>query len=220
MYGRTCPQIVRLGFLGFFLGSLTGCPGLPRQAEPSLSVPVSAYPESQAVVFPAAEIQTASEVQYQVCRDLPDWRRPPIAVQREALSSNPRYGESLDDEPLAGLFEKFWNESVVVFATYGLSARVEPVYLSGVWTTADALEGCYGSSVTEAINQGQLAEMWLIDHQILEMTWRGDHYEVVVQRRAGGFQLIQFERAEADETLPVVVMTANGVEMTAASGDW
>lgn len=164
--------------------------------------------------------QNALAVSFQVCQNLPDWDRPEWSTQLTELQQNPRYGENLNQEPLKSLSEKFWNQSIITFTTYGLSARVEPIYLSGLWTAMEAIESCYDTSLTEAINRGQLAEIWLFGHRVLDIEWVNGQYSVTVESSESGLQLVLFERVETSTLLPIVVTSVNGSAMAVASGDW
>ncbi|NEQ44054.1 MAG: hypothetical protein F6K00_11055 [Leptolyngbya sp. SIOISBB] len=159
-------------------------------------------------------------VNHDVCGALPEWERLSLDAQTTALIENPRYGEALAVEPLKSLFEKFWQESLITFTTYGLSARTEPVYLSGVWTGIEAMSACYEGDRPAAINAGTLAEMWLIGYQIADFVWTGETYQVTVEPTTAGLRFIQFERLENEDTLPLVVLESGGGTLTVASGDW
>lgn len=210
---------IQLGIISTIIG-LSGCPQ-GRQSALSNQTPPSAIPIAQTAIAPGSPINTESQpVSFEVCSNLPDWERPDLDAQTETLTSNPRYSDSLDVEPLQSLSEKFWHESIITFTTYGLSARTEPVNLSGVWTVIDAMDPCYEGDRPEAINQGQLGEIWLIGHRIITIEWLGDQYKVVVEPTQKGLQAIQFDRLEASETLPITVVEADGTEVTVASGDW
>ena len=118
--------------LGF---GLTGCPDTLDTGRYS--------PESPAI--PVAEITSPSivpaagqSVSYEICADLTTWMRPELTVQQQTILQDPRYGQALEQDSLSSLSEQFWTQSIISFTTYGLSARVEPLNLSGVWTaTAD-----------------------------------------------------------------------------------
>ena len=210
-----------VGTLGLILSSLglAGCP-LSRSladAVPSVqeAIPL-AQPTSTETAIGNSPPQT---VPHEICGAMPDWERLSLEDQTAALMANPRYGEALETEPLKSLFEKFWNESLITFTTYGLSARTEPVYLSGVWTEIDAMSACYEGDRPAAINAGTLAEMWLIGYQIVEFVWTGETYQVTVEPTTG-LRFIQFERLEDEDTLSMVVLESDGDPLTVASGDW
>ncbi len=210
-----------VGTLGLILSSLglAGCP-LSRSladAVPSVqeAIPL-AQPTSTETAIANSPPQT---VPHEICGAMPDWERLSLEDQTAALMANPRYGEALETEPLKSLFEKFWNESLITFTTYGLSARTEPVYLSGVWTEIDAMSACYEGDRPAAINAGTLAEMWLIGYQIVEFVWTGETYQVTVEPTTG-LRFIQFERLEDEDTLSMVVLESDGDPLTVASGDW
>ncbi|MBE7381698.1 MAG: hypothetical protein F6J95_009850 [Leptolyngbya sp. SIO1E4] len=213
-------QTLKLATVGLVMLGLSGC---PEPSSPTLSHPVSAteaIPVAQAATSPAVGGDAGPQsVNFEVCGYLPDWERPDLETQTAELNNNPRYAGELDEDPLKSLSEKFWNEFIFTFTTYGLSARVEPTYLSGVWTAIDGMEACHGGDRPEAINQGQWAEMWLIGHQVLSIEWSGDHYQITVESTPRGLQFVQFERFETNGTLPIVVVEINGTEVAAISGD-
>jgi len=207
--------LVMLGAVG-----LSGCPQVPPLAA-TQSAPEAAIPVKQnAATDTAIADYPPAVVSYEVCGEIADWERLSLAEQTSALMENPRYGAELETEPLQELFEKFWNESLITFTTYGLSARTEPVELSGVWTGIDAMSACYEGDRPTAINAGELAEMWLIGYQVVDFVWTGDRYQITVEPTTTGLRFIQFERLEAEAALPLVVLETNGAELTVASGDW
>lgn len=207
--------LLALGTLG-----LSGCPQSASlgDAQPSaeMAIPVR---QTKSLDTAIADYPPTS-VSYEVCGELPNWERLSLAEQTAALRENPRYGADLATAPLKGLFEKFWHESLITFTTYGLSARTEPVYLSGVWTGIEAMSACYEGDRPAAINAGELAEMWLIGYRLVDIVWTGERYEVTVEPTSTGLRFIQFERVEAQEALPVAVIHPNGEELAVASGDW
>lgn len=210
----------QLVILGLVTLSLSGCPQAQHAAFSNQATsPV--MPVSQAAIAPSTLVETEHQVvAFDVCSNIPDWERPDWATQMATLESNPRYSGGLDEEPLQSLSEKFWNESVITFTTYGLSARTEPIYFSGVWTAIEAMDTCYEGDRPDAINQGQLAEVWLIGHRIVSIEWSGDQYQITVEPTSQGLQSVQFERLEALETLPIMVVETDGTEVAFASGDW
>ncbi|NER81652.1 MAG: hypothetical protein F6K42_19230 [Leptolyngbya sp. SIO1D8] len=214
-------QILKLGALSLATFVLTGCPETQTSILPETdSTP--AIPVAQAAIAPTSTINglEPQAVSFEVCGNLPDWQRPDLETQTAELNQNPRYIDALSEEPLSSLFEKFWNESIITFTTYGLSARVEPIYLSGVWTGIEAMETCYEGDRPDAINQGQLAEIWLIGHRIINIDWSGDQYQILVEPTSQGLQFVQFDRVENNTALPILVLETDGAEMAVTSGDW
>lgn len=200
---------------------LYGCPQGQTQA---LSKHATTEVHSPSLVQPVATTVSPRQpetVAFTVCAHLPDWQRPNAALQTAALNDQPRYGgEQIDQVPMNSLSEKFWHGSVITFTTYGLSARMEPLYLSGVWTAMEAIDPCYEGDFPVAINQNQSAELWLIGYRLTDIQWSGDQYQVSVEAVSRGLQVIQFERTESESTLPVVVITSDGSTLEVASGDW
>ncbi|HEY9888068.1 MAG TPA: hypothetical protein V6D02_06680 [Candidatus Obscuribacterales bacterium] len=213
-------QNISLGIVGVGITGLLGCPQLvagnsaPASDPEAVTVIQANAPETAIADF------TPRTVAFEVCGEIPDWQRPTLADQTRTLTQNPRYGSALEEEPLKSLFDKFWQESIITFTTYGLSARTEPIELSGIGTGIDAMEACYGGDRPEAINQGTLGEVWLMGHRMVAMTWTGTEYLVTVENTDAGLQFVQFERFEAATSLPLIVVASDGREVAVASGDW
>lgn len=212
-------QLKRLGIVMLGGYVISGCPS-PTSGMASHSLP----PESvaQAAEEGAVEegVEAGSEVAFEICADVADWQRPSEAEQAKQLGADPRYGEALSGDPLKDVSNQFWNHQVISFTTYGLSARMEPVNLSGLWTVADDLWGCYEGDAAEAINQGDRAETWLLNHRVSDLAWQGDRYIMTVEPAATGVQVVQFDRVDELASLPLEVVTANGEAVDVVSGDW
>jgi hypothetical protein len=212
-------RAVELGAVCLSIVGLYGCPDTQNSIESTSHSEVIPVVQPKSTDTAVVDFPTQS-VPYDVCGEIVDWQRLDLAEQTAELQTNPRYGEALSEEPLKGLFEKFWNESIITFTTYGLSARTEPVFLSGVWTGIEAMDACYEGDRPAAINQGDLAEVWLIGYRITDITWTGSTYQIQVDETSLGLQFVQFERSERNESLPIVILENNGDELTFASGDW
>jgi hypothetical protein len=132
----------------------------------------------------------------------------------------PRYGAALAEEPLAEVVKAWWSHQVFSFTTYGLSARTDPLYLSGIWTAMDDTWNCYNGEQPERINNGDLAEVWLIHHQLLGLQWQDNQYVMLVEPTPSGLQLLQFPRREQNQSLPLTLVTAAGEVLAVMAGDW
>ncbi|HIK44638.1 MAG TPA: hypothetical protein IGR64_07080 [Leptolyngbyaceae cyanobacterium M65_K2018_010] len=161
-----------------------------------------------------------SEMTVDICLNLPDWQRPPNHVQQKQLQTMDRYRFALQDEPLVSLAKDWWSHEVFSFTTYGLSARTDPLYLSGLWTAIEATWTCYDGSQPEQINDGDLAEVWLINHRLVSLQWQESQYLMVVEPGQAGLQLIQFPRREREQPLPLSLITVTGEALAVMSGDW
>lgn len=155
-----------------------------------------------------------------ICVSLPDWQRPSENAQLKQLESMPRYGVDLQSDPLAEMAKTWWNHEFFSFTTYGLSARTDPLYLSGVWTAVDDTWDCYSGDQPEQINRGELAEMWLLNHRLVNLEWQDGQYLVTVEPVGSGLQLVQFPRQETSQGLPLNVVTTTGQTLAVMSGDW
>ncbi|MBD1914515.1 MULTISPECIES: hypothetical protein [Cyanophyceae] len=155
-----------------------------------------------------------------ICANLPQWERPSAIAQSKQLEAIPYYGEILDTDPMVELAKAWWSHEIFVFTTYGLSARTDPLYLSGVWTAMDDMWDCYSGDQPEQINQGELAEMWLLHHRLVDLEWQDNQYLVTVEPIGTGLQLVQFPRRESGQTLPLSIVSTTGQALAVMSGDW
>lgn len=156
-----------------------------------------------------------------VCSAAADWRRPSQDQQQKQLADDERYSDLLEDKDFQQLANQFWQYDVLSFTTYGLSARMEPVNLSGLWSVADDVwNNCYSHDEGTAINNGTLAEAWLMHHQIVDLQWQDDQYVMVVEPNNRGMQVVQFARRESEVDLPLTVVTSQGAIIDHHSADW
>lgn len=162
----------------------------------------------------------SSAVTYEVCADVENWQRPSEATQAKRLGEDARYGDALQTGSLKAASTQFWDHSVVSFTTYGLSARMEPENLSGVWTAADEMATCYAPDDTTAINEGDRAETWLLNQRISNLEWTGDRYIMTVEPAPSGLQVVQFDRTDKLASLPLEVVDAGGESIDVMAGDW
>ncbi|MEL7353382.1 MAG: hypothetical protein AAF171_13480 [Cyanobacteria bacterium P01_A01_bin.116] len=168
----------------------------------------------------AADTASDNAVAFEICAAVETWQRPSDAEQSKQLSADPRYGEALNDSPLKAASNQFWSHEAVSFTTYGLSARMEPEMLAGLWTVSDKLAGCYGAESTMAINEGDRAETWLLNKQITSLGWEDDRYIMTVESAPTGMQIVQFDRVDQLASLPLEIVTENGTSVDVISGDW
>lgn len=156
-----------------------------------------------------------------VCSEAVDWQRPDPDEQQKQLVTDERYSSLLQDKDFQQLADQFWQHDVLSFTTYGLSARMEPINLSGLWSVADDVwANCYSHDEGSAINDGSLAETWLMHHRVVDLQWQDDHYVMVVEPDSQGMQVVQFARREAEAELPLRVITSQGAIVEHHSADW
>ncbi|PSR15000.1 hypothetical protein C8255_23475 [filamentous cyanobacterium CCP3] len=166
------------------------------------------------------QTQAGEAIAADICVNLPDWQRPSDLAQMKQLEAMPTYGAALQSDPLAEMVKTWWNHQIFSFTTYGLSARTDPLYLSGVWTAIDNTWDCYSANQPEQINQGKLAEIWLLHHRLVELVWQDDQYLATVEPTDTGLQLVQFPRRESSQGLPLNIVTTTGQALAVMSGDW
>ncbi len=155
----------------------------------------------------------ATDISFEICSESETWERPSETEQIRQLQSQPRYGSELNREPLKSLSQTFWNQNIFSFKSYGLSARQEPIYLSGLWTIVETIWNCYDANRIAKLNSGESAEVWVLLHRVVSIKWTGDRYVMVVKPTTRGVQLIQFSRKERQASLPLQVITDSGKEL-------
>lgn len=163
--------------------------------------------------------QPVTEIPFKVCGEAQNWVRPAKADQLRKLQSLPRYVNDPHSRPLQSLSQRFWQQDVFSFTQYGLSLRVEPVYLSGLWTVEDTLWKCYTPTNVTQINTGKTAEVWVLSHRVTRLQWTGEQYVMTVQPARAGVQFIQFPRRESRSSLPLKVITEKGTKLTVVAGN-
>ena len=206
----------RLGIVMLGAYAIAGCSS-PTSSSPSASNTLTQEAVAQAV-DDGTEVE--SSIAFEICAEVADWERPSDAEQYKQTGSDARYGEALGDDSLKTASSQFWTYQVISFTTYGLSARMEPVNLSGLWTVADDLWNCYEDETIVAINQGDRAETWLLNHRVRDLAWQGDRYVMTVEPASTGMQVVLFDRVDEMAALPLEVVTVTGETVAVMSGDW
>lgn len=168
----------------------------------------------------APQQELSNAIATDVCLSLPNWQRPSELAQTKQLETMARYGVALHSDPLAEMAKTWWSHEVFSFTTYGLSARTDPLYLSGVWTAIDDTWDCYSGDQPEQINRGELAEIWLLHHRFVGLEWQDDQYVATVEPVESGLQLVQFARRESSQSLPLSIITTTGQVLAVLPGDW
>ena len=161
-----------------------------------------------------------SPVEFETCAAVEDWQRPSADEQAQQLEKDARYEAAIAEGLAKATSSPFWENQVVSFTTYGLSARMEPANLTGLWTVDEEMQNCYTPETTAAINEGDRAEAWLLNHRIESLAQVGDRYVMTVEPTATGMQVVQFDRADELASLPLDVVNANGEAIEVMSGDW
>ncbi|MEM8614671.1 MAG: hypothetical protein AAGF93_21865 [Cyanobacteria bacterium P01_H01_bin.105] len=168
-----------------------------------------------------SRLDTHNTTDFLVCSETNNWQRPSLEQQQKQLAEDDRYDGLLQDKDFQQLANQFWQHNVLSFTTYGLSARMEPINLSGLWSVSDEIwANCYSHDEGSAINEGNLAEAWLMHHKIVDLQWQDDHYVMVVEPSNQGMQVVQFARRETEANLPLTVITPQGVEVDIHNADW
>ncbi len=214
MVASKLKQLSKQGLLILAIVSLIG--GI-KAASKFVNAADAVVTHPQAISNPDA--QNATE--FLVCSEAADWQRPSQDQQQKQLANDERYSELLQDKDFQQLANQFWQHDVLSFTTYGLSARMEPINLSGLWSVADDVwASCYSHDQGTAINEGTLAEAWLLHHHVVDLQWQDDHYVMVVEPAAQGMQVVQFTRRESEADLPLTVVTTQGVVVEHHDADW
>lgn len=167
----------------------------------------------------AIAVQPAADIPFDVCGEVQSWVRPTRAAQLKKLQSLPRYASNQTSQPVKSLSQRFWQQDVFSFTQYGLSLRMEPIYLSGLWTVEDTLWKCYNAATITQLNAGKTAEVWVLSHRVTRIQWTGKQYVMTVQPARTGVQFIQFPRRESRSSLPLKVVTDRGAKLNVVAGN-
>ena len=173
------------------------------------------------VTEPQVTSSAQTTTEFLVCSEAPNWQRPSPDQQQKQLATDERYSPLLQDKDFQQLANQFWQHDILSFTTYGLSARMEPINLSGLWSLADEVwTSCYSQNEGNDINEGNLAEAWLMHHHVVDLQWQDDHYVMVVEPDSQGMQVVQFPRRESESELPLTVVTTQGDVVDYHNADW
>jgi hypothetical protein len=214
MVASKLKQLGQQGLLALAIGVTVG--GIQSSSH-LVNTAEAVAPQLQTTSTPEAEETTA----FSVCSEATDWQRPNLDQQQKQLAADERYSTLLQDKDFQQVANQFWQHDVLSFTTYGLSARMEPINLSGLWSVADDIwASCYSHDEGSAINEGNLAEAWLMHHRVVDVQWQDDHYVMVVEPNNSGMQVVQFTRREAEAELPLTVVTSQGTAVEYYDADW
>ncbi|MEO0541453.1 MAG: hypothetical protein AAFZ80_11400 [Cyanobacteria bacterium P01_A01_bin.105] len=209
--------MARLGIVVGGIASIVGCPQV-TSSQPGQTNAVAAVDDAAAVLTVAGGAET---VITDICSVQSDWQRPNEDEQQKYVAADPRFAAAIEAEPLKTVADSFWQHEVLSFTTYGLSARMEPMLLSGLWSAADQVwASCYDADQATAINAGEVAETWLMGHRLVGVEWQQDRYVMVVAPASAGLQVVHFNRVEASTVLPLQVVDTAGNEIDVVSGDY
>lgn len=207
-------KLKQLGKRGIWIVAIVSIVGGSKAVSNFVSV-------ADAVVAQPELTTTAGSPEFSVCSEAADWQRPSFEQQQKQLTDDERYSSLLEDKDFQQFAEQFWQHDVLSFTTYGLSARMEPVNLSGLWSVADDIwANCYSQDEGTAINSGTLAEAWLMHYRVVDVQWQDARYVMVVEPEPQGMQVVQFVRHETAVDLPLTVVTTAGDVVEYHNADW
>jgi hypothetical protein len=157
-------------------------------------------------------------IAFGVCSSFPTWVRPAIDSQHQQIQSTGRYPDAKTNREIQNIIKQFWTQNAISFGSYGISARVDPIYLSGLWTMPNTLDRisnkCYTSKQQIAgLNSGKTAEVWLLLHKVRSVKWLENRYVMVVQPVRQGAQFIQFARVDRQPIPSLQVITEDGKDL-------
>ncbi|MEO1592400.1 MAG: hypothetical protein AAFU71_14085 [Cyanobacteria bacterium J06632_22] len=217
--GRGMKFLRTLGRRTLIVGGIVAIFGCPQATSSQLVQPPAAATEDAGGVL--TSVSAMESVTAEVCSFQADWQRPSEDEQVKYLAADPRFAAAVDTEPLKTAADTFWQNDILSFTTYGLSARMEPMLLSGLWSAVDTVwASCYGDDQAVALNDGDLAETWLVDYRLVDVQWQGEQYIMTVEPAEGGLQVIHFDRLESNVVLPLQVIDVAGNEIEFVSGDY
>ncbi|MEH2195453.1 MAG: hypothetical protein V7K98_22815 [Nostoc sp.] len=150
-------------------------------------------------------------VSFDKCAESKTWKRPSEAEQRKYIQNNTRY----DLETRKQLGGDHWKRDVFVFAEYpGGSGTYDINNLSGLWSLPKLkLLSTRCKTYSKNLMSKRMAGIWLFSYQIKNIKWVNNHYIVLVKSTGAGIQFIQMHRQEHGTSLPLKVMTEDGIEL-------
>jgi hypothetical protein len=114
---------------------------------------------------------------YVVCGSTDSWSRPSIAEQNAHLASDPRYAGMRADEPGSDAWTRF-RASALVYDGSTVSARVDLVALTGMWTDPHIGGNAIGCTSAEP-------QVWLVGYEPVSFRGSPGVAELGVQQAAG-----------------------------------
>ncbi|MEH1788448.1 MAG: hypothetical protein V7L23_23420 [Nostoc sp.] len=194
--------------ISFVLLSLNAIINSPKTYASQLS-----NSNSQLLVQIQSKSISTKEIPFKICTGSKTWVRPTKEEQIAELQPSKRYGDVTQGESRK-LFENYWRHKIFSFTSFGNSAFQDYRRLAGLWNlrnTKDVLTWqCGGQANANAINAKEIAEVWIMYHQIISIKWADNHYIMIVSPTQRGVQFIQFSRREHRDSLPLIVRTESG----------
>ncbi|MDF5706635.1 MAG: hypothetical protein PUP90_02865 [Nostoc sp. S4] len=150
-------------------------------------------------------------VSFDKCAESKTWKRPSDAEQRRYLQEFKRY----DRETIEQLGGDYWKRNVFVFTDYpGGSGTYDINNLSGLWSLPKLkFLSTKCKTYSKNLMSKKMAGIWLFSYQIKNIKWVNNHYVVLVKSTGAGIQFIQVQRQEHSNSLPLKVITEDGIEL-------
>lgn len=149
-------------------------------------------------------------VPFKTCGELKNWQRPTLPEQTANIKSSPRY-QQIDSVTLKSQLSTLQNQQIFVLTNYGLSALTDRLSLIGINSISEEVyQSCYPFLQIQKLNQGAIAELWLINHQVQKITWHNNSYLITVKPTKTGIKFVQFERQERLAKLPLQIVDPQG----------
>jgi CHAT domain-containing protein len=169
--------------------------------------------------------KSQASVSFDICGETKDWVRPNLNLQIDELQSIPSMAKSnkqmLKDDLETGQAALVWKNPIISFNTYGLSLYMQVWYQSGMWTISkNTFDRCTQGDNVIKIRDGKMAWLFLLQHQVTNLTWENNQYVLQVKPTKTGVQSIQFNRQDTHTYLPLKVIDQNGRELTSSSRGW
>jgi len=144
-------------------------------------------------------------VPFEVCGESTTWTRPAEAEQKAKQWDSGRYS-GLD----RAVIRIPWEHAF--FVSYGnASGEYDLINLSGLWTLgADVRARCLEPAAQDAVLKLEVAEVWVLLHQVKSVRREGTEYTIVVAPADQGVQFVRFARPEPPSPLTLRFVDERG----------
>ena len=139
------------------------------------------------------QVRTEGEaIPVELCGTWASWQRPSLEEQREKWWSDTRYSGLSQ-----GILVAYW-QGAFFFDYENASGSYDTVNLSGLRTLpAEVQRGCLDPAVQDSVLKLEIAELWVLDHQVQTIMAIEDDYVIQVGPSIGTIQCepARFRRA-------------------------
>jgi hypothetical protein len=168
-----------------------------------------------AYCLPIMSQNVGDKIDFEVCGEAPEWKRPTLTEHIQFIEANPRY-QGFKPEEIEN--DLLWQSNILSLHNYGLSMMVDIHNLSGLW---NAPTDIYFDCDVLKIDTGEIGYLILMQYQVNRVYWDNNQYIVMVKSVEQGVQVVQFHREEQETKLPFkIIDETSGQEFIIIDSDW